>query len=174
MTSYLIFTDVSLDPRLKLGMGAYLIVPYFFVEVLPDNIEKSDISQLLHIRRFENTSSTKLEVETILWALENFTNSYNNKEKPNLSLYTDSQCVAGLLNRRKGLEEKKFLSQSKNVQLKHASLYQKFYEFYDELEFEVVKVTGHSRSITHDTIHRIFSFIDREVRHKFKLWMKEY
>jgi ribonuclease HI len=160
MNSFSLFTDVSLDPRRKLGVGAYLIVPASFMEVPPHSIERSAVAGRLVVKRFEDTSSTMLEVQTVLYALEDFRNELKVAAPVKLQIYSDSQCVAGLLGRRKGLEAGRFISKGKNREITNASLYR-----------EVIKVAGHTRSCSHDTVHHIFSCVDREVRQALKLWM---
>lgn len=162
---------MSLDPKRKLGVGAYLVVPASFVEVPPHSIERSAVTERLVVRRFEDTSSTKLEVQTVLYALEDFQNELKGDGPVKLQIYSDSQCVAGLLARRQRLEAGRFISRGKNHQITNASLYRKFYEFHDSLGFEIIKVSGHARSFSHDTVHRIFSCVDREVRQELKRWM---
>jgi ribonuclease HI len=126
------------------------------------------------VRRFEDTSSTKLEIQTVLWALEEYQNGSKIPEHGKLYLYSDSQCVLGLLKRRPCLLASGFLSKRTNRSLRNAPLYRAFYEFHDELGFEVIKVEGHSRSRPHDSAHRIFSFVDKEVRKALRLWMDEF
>ena len=174
MNSNAIFTDVSLNPKLKLGVGAYLIVPTSFLKVSPHSIEISELAERLVVKRFEGTSSTTLEVRTVLWAIEDYRNELKVSGLRQLHVYSDSQCVAGLLRRRPALEVKGFHCKRTNRLLKNASLYRKFYEFYDELGFEVIKVAGHSRSCSYDTIHRVFSFVDKKVRRALNLWMGEF
>ena len=164
MNSLAIFTDVSLNPKLQSGLGSYLVVPASFLKTSPHSIERSDIAERLVLRIFEGTSSTKLEVQTVLWALEEVRKELKGPGPGRLRIYSDSQCVAGLLRRRSGLEDKDFLSKRTNRLLQNASLYRRFFEFYDELGFEVIKVTGHTRSCSQDTVHRIFSWVDQEVR----------
>jgi len=113
------------------------------------------------LRRFEDTSSTKLEVQTLLWALQDCRELLKGKE---VSIYTDSQCVYGLRERRRKLEENAFLSRKTNGPLKNASLYREFFTLADALGFEVVKVAGHTRVRSRDTVEQIFSLIDKEVR----------
>jgi ribonuclease HI len=173
LKKYAIFTDVSLNPKLKFGLGAYVILPSSILELAKGSIKETDITNKLNFKEFKNTSSTKLEVDTVLWALESFIEEINEKSNIGLKLYTDSQCVAGLLGRRNRLESKNFISKSTKELLKHAELYQRFYGYHDELKFEVIKVAGHMPYGLHDTIHRIFSFIDKEVRRKFKDYTKE-
>jgi ribonuclease HI len=174
MNSIALFTDVSLNPKLKLGVGAYLVVPTSFLKVSPHSLEISELAERLVVRRFEGTSSTTLEVRTVLWAIEDYRNELKVSGLRLLHVYSDSQCVVGLLRRRPGLEVKGFHCKRTNRLLKNASLYRKFYEFYDKLGFEVIKVAGHSRSCSYDTVHRVFSFVDKKVRKALNLWMGEF
>ena len=41
MNGFALFTDVSLNPKLQLGVGAYLMVPDLFLRTSPDNIENA-------------------------------------------------------------------------------------------------------------------------------------
>jgi ribonuclease HI len=173
MDSFALFTDVSLNPTLKLGVGCYLLVPDSFLEVSSENIEIKEVAERLILRRFEAASSAELEVRTALWALGDC-RELKASGPLKLRLYTDSQCIAGLLKRQTGLEAGGFLSRKTKLPLKNASLYRAFYKFHDELGFEVAKVKGHARSCSRDTVHSIFSFTDREARKALKLWIKEF
>lgn len=174
MNDAALFTDVSLNPKLKLGVGAYLVVPAAFLEVSPHSIERSQITDQLVIQKFEGTSSTTLEVQAVLWSLEDYRSGLKGSKLWKLQVYSDSQCVAGLLRRRPGLEAKGFLSKRTSHQLKNACLYRRFYEFYDELGFEIIKVAGHTRSCSHNTVSRIFSLVDENVRKILNLWTREF
>ena len=173
VNSIALFTDASLNPKLKLGVGAYLVVPASFLEVSPHSIEISELSKRLVVRRFEGTSSTTLEVQTVLWSLEDYRNALKVSGQRQLHVYSDSQCIAGLMRRRPKLEVNGFHCKKTNRLLKNASLYRKYYEFYDELWFEVIKVAGHTRSCYRDTVHCIFSLVDKQVRKALNLWMGE-
>jgi ribonuclease HI len=163
MNSDAIFTDVSLHPKLRSGVGGYLVVPSSFLMDPSQDRARSGVAKPLVLRRFEGVSSTELEVRTVLWALEEYQRE-NGSGTGELRIYTDSQCLAGLLKRRSGLEGKAFISKRTNRPLKNASLYCRFYQSYDELGFEIIKVAGHTPSSTRDLVHRIFSWVDREVR----------
>jgi ribonuclease HI len=173
MRDVALFTDVSLHPGRKLGAGAYLVVPAALLEVPPHSIERSQITRQVVIQRFGGTSSTTLEVQTVLWSLEDYRTGLTGTTAAKLRVYSDSQCIAGLLERRTGLEAKGFLSKRTGCLLKNSCLYRRFYEFYDELGFEVIKVAGHSRSCLHNTIDRIFSLVDRHVRKTLNSWLAE-
>lgn len=174
MNRYALFTDVSLNPVLKLGFGAYLVIPSSFLEMPPERIIRPEFVEQIRLRRFDDTSSAKLEVQTLLWALEDFLKEASGSSFGTLDVYSDSQCVTGLQRRRSRLEMNGFHRGGTNSPLKNACLYRKFYEFHDALGFEVIKVVGHSRSCSHDSIHRIFSFVDKEARKALKLCMKEF
>jgi ribonuclease HI len=163
MNNDALFTDVSLHPKLRSGVGGYLVVPSSFLMGSPGNRTRAEVAERLVLRRFQNTSSTELEVRTVLWALE----EYQKEKCPgpgHLQVYTDSQCLTGLLKRRPGLEDTAFISKRTNRPLKNAPLYCRFYQFYDELGFEIIKVAGHTRSGSQNLVQRIFSWVDREVR----------
>lgn len=172
MNRYALFTDVSLNPSLKLGFGAYLAIPSSCLETPPERIIRSAFVEQIRLRRFDVTSSTRLEVQTLLWALEDFQKAVSGSRFGTLDVYSDSQCVAGLQRRRPRLEMNEFCSKGTNRALRQAALYRKFYEFHDALGFEVIKVVGHARSCSHDSIHRIFSFVDKEARKALKLCLK--
>lgn len=164
MNGFALFTDVSLNPQCKCGVGGYLLVPVSFLQAEPHDIKQSEVSARLKTKRFAETSSTKLEVQTLLWALEDAQEELVGSAFGSVRLYTDSQCIAGLLRRRAGLISSAFIAKRSGRPLPHAQLYREFYKVYDHLGFQVIKVSGHSRTNTHDTVHRIFSYVDRGVR----------
>ena len=166
---FALFTDVGVSPSLKLGVGAYVMVPASFLEASSGVIGKPEITGRIKVRRFEGTSSTRLELETVLWALT------ENRQGPHgsLTLYTDSQCVSGLLKRKQRLLAGEFLSKKTNRLLRNASLYRTYYELHDESGFHVEKVKGHSGSRARNAAQRIFSYVDRGARKALKIWLNE-
>ncbi|TFH03305.1 MAG: hypothetical protein E4H06_04650 [Methanosarcina sp.] len=52
--------------------------------------------------------------------------------------------------------------------IRNAALYRTFYEFYDQLGFEIIKVPGHTRTSSRDTVDQVFSILDKEVRKALK------
>jgi ribonuclease HI len=168
-----LFTDVSLNPRLRLGVGASLVLPAAFLERSPKDIERSEIAEQVVVRRFAETSSTKLEVQTVVWALDEYRNSPAAFRPEILRVYTDSQCIAGLGRRRARLERTGFLSTRTHRPIRNAALYRMFYELSDELGFEVIKVSGHTRTSSRDTIDHVFSIVDKEARKALKLHLRE-
>jgi len=173
MNRFALFTDVSSNPQRKCGVGAYLLLPASYLEYLPHDINRAEISAKLRFKRFAETSSTKLEVQTVLWALEYFQSQCCGSDPGNLQVFTDSQCVAGLPGRRAVLEVNHFLSSRSGQLLTNAPLYQAFYAAYDNLGFQLVKVAGHTRASSRDTLQQIFSCVDKEVRKALTMWLAE-
>jgi ribonuclease HI len=171
MNKYSLFTDASLNPMLKIGVGGYLIVPESLIKTPSNRINIKELKEMLVLKRFEDTSSTKLEVQTVLWALEEYCIRSAGSDPGRLHMYSDSQCVEGLLQRRARLESNGFHSRGGSRLLKNASLYRQYYEFHDRLQFDVTKVAGHTPSRSRNTIERIFSVIDQKVRKEVKRWV---
>jgi len=171
--SYALFTDVSLDTGHKCGMGAYLFIPVSFLREKNHSISREDIAVRLKIRRFENTSSTRLEVQTVLWALDEIEKTVSKNNPIMLQVYTDSQCVTGLPGRRSRLNSCNFISQKTGQPLKNADLYRTFYELNDKIGFSVTKVSGHTPASSRDTVHHIFACVDQEARKALKRWNKK-
>jgi ribonuclease HI len=168
-----LFSDVSSNPQLKCGVGACLLLPLPYLEMEPHDLDRAEISAKIRFKRFADTSSTKLEVQTVLWALENFQTEYCYSNPVSLKVFTDSQCVAGLPGRRAGLEANHFRSKRSGLLLANAPLYQAWYAAYDILGFELVKVAGHSRACSRDTVQLVFSYVDQEARRALGRWLAE-
>lgn len=146
LNELLLFTDGSVQPRSRIGYGAYL--------ALTDLASASE--SLVQVKRFEDTSSSQLEIETLLWALQEM--------KPqSVTLYTDSQNIIGLPNRREKLERQNYCSKT-GKPLKHAALYQQFFALTDAIEFTLVKVKGHQRAHEKGPIEKVFTLVDRGSR----------
>jgi len=163
MSSLALFTDVSVNPQRKVGVGGYLLLPAQFLEKAHD-IEQCELSALIKTKGFTETSSTKLEVQTVLWALDNLREELTGSAPGSLQIYTDSQCVAGLVRRRARLTECDFVAKRSGRPLTNATLYREFYSAYDQLGFQLTKVPGHSIAHSHNTVQRIFSYVDRDAR----------
>jgi len=167
------FTDVSLNPQSKLGLGACLLVPASFLDRDPHLIERAEVAARIRFRRFTDTSSTKLEIQTLLWGLRDYLAESKVDGPAHLRVYSDSQCVAGLLERRTDLEANAFIARRSGQQLRNAELYREFYSAYDDIGFTICKVAGHSRTSTHDTFQRVFANVDQEVRRGLSAWLSE-
>jgi ribonuclease HI len=151
MIPQMLFTDGSVDTKTKIGFGAYLFIN--------ENIDNTEPKRLeVKTKQFENTSSTKLELQTLLWALNDIDFSNNP-----ILIYTDSQNIIGLLERRKRLEQNNF-SSKKNSLIKNHQLYKEFYQIIDKLNLTFVKVEGHKTSKQKDKIDRLFTLVDKASR----------
>ncbi|MDG1287722.1 MAG: hypothetical protein P8P30_09205 [Rickettsiales bacterium] len=150
-----IFTDGSVKTQSKVGYGAMLIVTD--LEVPTESLKES-----VAVKRFEQTSSTKLELQTLLWALGEVSALAKSRERV-LMAYTDSQNIIGLPQRRAQLERNDYFS-SKGRRLNNSELYQEFYRLTDQLNCQFIKVKGHQPSKDKDKIDRIFSLVDHASR----------
>lgn len=151
MEKLLLFTDGSADAKTGTGFGAFLAL--FETGHSPE----SYINRV-KVKRYENTSSARLELETLLWAL-NETGKPENKIK----VYTDSQNILKLPERREKLEMNNFMSR-KGRPLNNRDLYIAFYKITDKLDCEFIKVRGHMSSRSKDFTDQLFTLVDRESR----------
>ncbi|MRR53893.1 MAG: ribonuclease H [Deltaproteobacteria bacterium] len=173
MNNVALFSDVSSNPQLKCGVGACLLLSASNLESALQDIDRAGIAARIRFKRFTATSSTRLEIQTALWALEQYQRESCGATLGNLRIYTDSQCLTGLPARRADLESRQFLSRSSGKLLANASLYRAWYAASDLLAFELVKVAGHSRASSHDTVQRIFSLVDQAARKALRSWLAE-
>ena len=146
-----LFADGSVNTHSNIGYGAYLAV-------LECDLSLDSLRTRVKVRRFEHTSSTKLELQTLLWALSDIHASARK-----VIVYTDSQSIMGLPGRRDRLEQNDYRSK-KNTRLNHYKLYQEFYTMIDLLDCELVKVRGHQVSHQKDDIDELFTLVDRASR----------
>ncbi len=151
MNELMLFTDGSMNQKANVGYGAYLVVAEYGLSL---DVLKSQVK----VRRFENTSSTKLELQTLLWALSDI--DVNGRK---VTVYTDSQNIMGLPGRRDWLEKNDYRSR-KNKRLENYKLYQEFYEMTDQADCEFVKVGGHQTSSLKNEIDWLFTLVDRASR----------
>ena len=151
MDELMLFTDGSVNTQSNIGYGAYLAVS-------ERGLSLNSVRTSVKVRRFEHTSSTKLELQTLLWALNDI-QALGRK----VILYTDSQNILGLQGRREQFEQNDFRSK-KNKRLSNYELYQEFYRMIDHLDCELVKVRGHQVSNQKDDISKLFTLVDRAAR----------
>lgn len=146
-----LFVDGSVDPLAKVGYGAYLMVaePWPAVELLPS---------LVNIKKFASTSSTRLELQTLLWALAEIPVPVDR-----VKVYTDSQNIVGLPGRRERLSQADYFSRG-NRRLTNYELYQEFYRMIEHPACEFVKVSGHLQARAKDRFDHLFTLVDRASR----------
>ena len=150
-----LFTDGSINPKNRKGFGAYLLID-------KSEFSSSLLEKKIKIKKFDNTSSTKLELETLLWALDEV--SLKNFK---IVVYTDCQNIIGLPERRDGFERKNYMT-SKGMQIKNHELYKAFFKRLDILDCEFIKVKGHKKSSKKNKIDEIFTLVDRASRNALR------
>ncbi len=156
-----LFCDGSVNPQQKTGFGAYFI--------LAENKEESieSIKNRIQLKRFENTSSTKLELESLLWALED-----ENVRNKTIIIYTDCQNILGLKDRREKLERNDYFSSTGKI-IKNHELYKKFYMITDKLNCCFEKVKGHKKASLKDEIDKLFNIVDKESRRALREYLNK-
>jgi ribonuclease HI len=147
----LLFTDSSVNPKNNIGFGAYLLLSV-------NQIASIELNSMIKIKEFNDTSSTKLELQTLLWALDT-----ENLDHYKITIYTDCQNIIGLHDRRKKLEIKAYKN-AKGKLINNHLLYKKFYKKVDILECNFVKVKGHSKNSVKNDIDKIFTLVDKSCR----------
>lgn len=156
-----IFTDGSVHVQSKIGYGACLIVSdvAIFQESLKNNIK---------IKRFEQTSSTKLELQTFLWALNEIYHMYNSiNANIAITAYTDSQNIISLLQRQKRLEQNDYFSKN-NKRLNNYELYKEFYYLMSKINCQIIKVKGHQNTKQKTMIDNLFELVDQASRRSLR------
>jgi len=149
-----LFCDSSVNPQSKIGFAAYL------------SFENYEENQEIKTKKFEDTSSTKIELQSFLWAMDEI------KQNDVLfEVYTDCQNILSLLNRRDKLESNNYLT-STNKQVKNHLLYKEFYKLLDSYDLEFIKVKGHKKSSQKDEIDKIFSKVDKTSRKALREFLK--
>lgn len=151
MSKLLLFTDGSVNVQSKIGYGASLCI-------LEDGLSLDNLNSQVKVKRFENTSSSKLELQTLLWALDEIETS-----EREIIIHTDSQTIVDLLGRREKLEKSNFKSK-KNIPLNQGDLYKQFFKTIDKLHCEFIKIRGHQPTKYKNEIERVFALVDKASR----------
>lgn len=151
----ILLSDGSVNPQSKVGYGAYLLISAAEVplEEFPPQIK---------IRRFAPTTSTQLELQALLWALDAIAHT-----DCTLRICTDSQNIVGLPQRREQLEQNDYCTKS-GRRLSNAALYQEFYRRTDQFDCEFVKLAGHLPAKQKTENDRLFSLVDKASRHALR------
>lgn len=147
-TVYL-FTDGSVNTTTKVGVGGYLIC----IEI-SQIFQESDVV----LKTFQHTSSTKLELQTFLWAIKQI-----KPEGKKIIAFSDSQNLISLVGRREKLLKNNFKSSSGKL-LNNAEIYQEFFNITKGLNIEFVKLKGHSKMESKSDFDKIFKLVDKATR----------
>lgn len=151
MHELMLFTDGSVNTQSHVGYGAYLAPP-------ESGLSLDELRSCVKVKRFEQTSSTKLELQTLLWALSEIPAAGGK-----LMIYTDSQNIIGLPARRERLEQNDYRSSNGRL-LNNYQLYREFYRMTDQLDCELIKVQGHRQSKQKTAVDQMFTLVDRASR----------
>ncbi|OGU61247.1 MAG: hypothetical protein A2X64_06715 [Ignavibacteria bacterium GWF2_33_9] len=170
MKEVTIFTDASVHPQSKIGVGGYILLENELSYLINIPTQTDDLKNNVQLLFFENTSSTKAEIQTILSILEQISNSDFANLKINVC--TDSQGITSLINRKSKLLENDYKSKTGKL-FKNEELYRLFYEYEKKLNLNFVKIKGHSPSSQKDNLQVIFAVVDKFVRRKLKEIIKE-
>lgn len=151
----MLFTDGSVDTKTRVGFGAYLAVKDMELPLV-------DLKAKVKVKQFENTSSTKLELQALLWAMDDAL--LLSPEKPiRVFIYSDSQNIVGLLARRSGLEQRDYYASNGKL-LNNAELYQQFFKAIDQCNCQIIKVDGHKPQDIKNNVDRVFALVDKASR----------
>lgn len=157
MKKLFLFCDGSVYPQTKVGFGAYML--------LQEDELVLDIKPIIKIKKFEDTSSTKLELETFLWAIKEI-----DTQGCDITVYTDCQNLLSLERRKEGFEATHYHTKSGKLINNHA-LYKEFFTFTNSFTCKFVKVQGHKKKETKDNIDKLFSLVDKSSRNALREYL---
>jgi ribonuclease HI len=158
----IVFTDGSVDSKTHIGYGAYLILSDLTLSL---HIQKAKVK----IKKFESTSSTKLELQILLYALNEIAITFAGETKC-ITIYTDSQTIVKLPARREKLEQQHYYAKS-GKRLNNAELYQEFFKLIDQFNCQFIKVKGHKAKSAKDEIDQFYELVDRASRAALRAYM---
>ncbi len=123
-------------------------------------------------RETHETSSSRLEIETVLWVMQEFRalhlSHLDSASLPAIHLYTDCQTAVQLPQRRAKLESNQYGSKRSGQILPTADLYREFFALYDEIRPVMTWVKGHKRSGEKNALDVLFSTLDQKVRRELR------
>lgn len=165
MPTLILFTDGSVNTKTRIGFGAYLAVTDLDSPVI-------DLTTKIKVKKVTNTSSTKLELQTLLWAINDAALT-SETEIADIVIYTDSQNIVGLPARRSGLEQRGYYS-GNGRRLNNTELYQQFYAMMEHYNYQIIKVAGHKPKQTKNTVDKLFSLVDNASRSALRAYLAEF
>lgn len=158
--TFFLFTDASVNPQLSIGYGAYLLLAEYEIGIpYPEDKIKT--------RRFRNATSSKLELQTLVWALGNI-----KFKKRKIIIYTDSQNIISLIERQDRLIKNKYMNK-KSEPLKNHKLYKRFYKLLTCNDCDIIKVKGHKKKEDKDSADKLFTLVDRASRDALRAELRE-
>jgi ribonuclease HI len=155
MFDLMLFTDGSVNTKTHIGFGAYLAVNDLALSLV-------DLKTKVKTKQFQNTSSTKLELQTLLWAMGDAL-LLGTEKTMRIAIYSDSQNIVSLPARRGALERCEYHASNGN-QLNNAELYQQFFKKMDQCNCLIVKMDGHKPQHIKNDMERVFALVDKASR----------
>lgn len=155
MNKIKLFIDVSVNPQEKIGFGSYLLIRN-------ENYNLEELKEKVVSKKFENTSSTKLELQNFIWALNDIDIKNNIIE-----VYTDCQNIMELPKRKEKLQSFNYHSSTGKI-LNMGELYKEFFELLEKYNCEFIKVEGHKKNSLKDMIDKIFNIVDKASRNALR------
>lgn len=128
MSPIIIFTDGSCHTQLKIGAWVALI----FVgdkKIILQNVVK-------------NTTHNRMELSAVIYAVHYVTE--NNIVYSGIEIYSDSQYVIGILDRKEKLKKNYFMTKSGNV-MQNAELVQGLVTLIESFPLTFIKVKAHQK-----------------------------
>lgn len=125
-----LFTDSSVNPKAKVGFAAFLVKND--KDIILESLNKS-----IKIKKFENTSSTRIELQSLLWAINEIEKEKNDLSNILIEVYTDCQNIVNLKNRKSKLVENNYQSGTGKL-LKNHDLYKDFFEKESRLNLNII------------------------------------
>jgi ribonuclease HI len=153
MPNFILLSDGSVNTQTKIGYGAYLLL---LTE--ESNRPMEELETRIQLKRFEQTASTQLELQTLLWALSQLP-----QQVDQLTIYSDSHNIISLPQRRPRLEQQNFIAANGKT-LSQAELYRQYFHMTDRLNCTFVQLQGHQPDRNKGTIEKIFTLVDRASR----------
>lgn len=148
----LLFTDGSVNTKTRIGYGAYLAFPE----------GQMHLASHIQLKQFVDTSSTQLELQTLLWALSEISAT-------EVISYTDSQNIVGLNSRRRRMEENEYHTNNGKL-LRNHELYKQFYKRIDNVNISFTQIRGHVPSPKKSEVDQVFSLVDRASRNALRAY----
>lgn len=148
-----IYTDGACHPPTKTGCWGVLILQ----QGVPDEVLHEIVKDTTHQRMelLAVIEATKLAIK---------------QQLNEVTIYTDSQYVVDLPNRRAKLEVNNYLTKA-GKRLQNADLLETFFELSDRIVLLLVKVKAHQKQTNDPNPNRT---IDRWVRKKLREYMGDY
>ena len=170
-----IYSDGSVNPKLKVGVGAIAIISHELSLIAEKPTDLPLHFKLpIALRTYHDVTCAKLEIIAVLWALKEFESQKNTSSLKNtrpltpLIIYTDSKTVAELPGRRAKLEKNEFNSRRTGERLSNGELYIEFFEIWDRISYcfdvKIQWLKGHTPKSERSRIQLNFAEIDQAAR----------